>query len=173
MSEPFLGEVRMFCGDFPPNQWALCDGRLMQIHQHADLFSLLGTSYGGDGVETFAVPNLIDRVPMHRGRGANLSSRAIGQIGGASCVVLSEAGMATHSHAASAFDGAGDQPSPSNAVWSASVAHDPSFGFASPDTEMAAGLLDPLGGGMPHENRAPFQAVNYIIALNGIYPQKP
>lgn len=175
MSEPFLGEVRMFCANYPPKNWALCNGQLMQIQQNTALFSLLGNAYGGDGVVTFALPNLTDSVPMHQGQGPDLSPRTVGETGGESSVMLTEAEMAAHSHAPNAYSGAGDQPSPENNRWSQSSTRDKQFGPASPppDKEMAAGLLDPLGGGLPHENRAPFQVVNYIIALAGVFPQRP
>ena len=94
MSEPFLGEVRMFCGNFPPKNWALCNGQLLAIRQYAALFSLLGVAYGGDGVQTFALPNLTDSVPMHQGQGPDLSPRTVGEIGGESSVFLTEAEMA-------------------------------------------------------------------------------
>ena len=163
----------MFCGNYPPNNWALCNGQLLAIRQYAALFSLLGVAYGGDGVQTFALPNLTDSVPMHQGQGPDLSPRTVGEIGGESSVFLTEAEMAAHSHAPNAVSGAGDQASPENSRWSQSSTRDKQFGNTTPDKEMAAGLLDPLGGGLPHENRAPFQVVNYIIALAGVFPQRP
>jgi microcystin-dependent protein len=173
MSEPFLGEVRMFCGNYPPNNWALCNGQLLAIRQYTALFSLLGIAYGGDGIQTFALPNLTDSVPMHQGQGPNLSPRTVGETGGESSVMLTEAEMAAHSHAPNAVSSAGDQASPENSRWSQSSTRDKQFGNTAPDKEMAADLLDPLGGGLPHENRAPFQVVNYIIALAGVFPQRP
>ncbi len=172
MAEPFLGEIRMFAGNFPPRDWAFCDGRIMPIAQYTALFSLLGTNFGGDGKRTFGLPNLRDRVPMHWGQGPGLSDRPLGDSGGANAVTLTLQEMAAHSHSPGASSGPGDQVSPENGFWSSSETRDKQFGNTVPDVAMAA-PIDAAGGGLAHENRAPYLAVSYIIALNGIFPRRP
>ena len=172
MADPFLGEIRMFAGNFPPRDWAFCDGSILPIRQYTALFSLLGTNFGGDGRVTFALPNLRDRVPMHWGQGPNLANRPLGESGGENAVTLKSTEMAAHSHAPRASSGPGDQLSPENGFWAASETRDKQFGNTAPDVTMAA-PMDAAGGGLAHENRAPFLVVSYIIALNGIFPQRP
>jgi len=172
MADPYLGEIRMFAGNFPPKDWAFCDGSIVAIRQHTALFSLLGTNFGGDGRVTFGLPDLRDRVPMHWGQGPGLANRQLGETGGANAVTLALTEMAPHSHSPSASSAPGDQVSPENGFWAASQTRDKQFGNTAPDATMAA-PIDPTGGGLAHENRAPYLAVSYIIALNGIFPQRP
>ena len=172
MADPFIGEIRMFAGNFAPKDWAFCDGRLMPIRQYTALFSLLGTNFGGDGKVTFGLPNLRDRVPMHWGQGPGLTNRALGASGGENAVTLKLTEMAAHTHSPGASNAPGDQLSPANGFWSSSETRDKQFGNTAPDVKMAA-PMDPVGGGLPHENRAPFLAVSYIIALNGVFPPRP
>ena len=172
MADPFIGEIRMFAGNFPPKDWAFCDGSLIPIARNTALFSLLGTNFGGDGRVTFALPNLRDRVPLHWGQGAGLSNRSLGDTGGANAVALTPDEMAPHTHSPAANSGAGDQGSPQSGVWAASATRDLLYSDAATDTNMAA-QIGSVGGGLAHENRAPFQTVNYIIALAGVFPPRP
>jgi microcystin-dependent protein len=173
MSEPFLGEIRMFAGNFAPNGWALCNGQLLSIAQNTALFSLLGTSYGGNGTTNFALPNLQNSVPMHWGQGPGLTDRQVGETGGSATVTIIASEMAAHTHRPFAVTGAGTLAPPTNAYWSTSSARDKQFAQAAPNVTMAAPTLDPVGGSQPHNNQFPFLVVTYIIATAGIFPSRP
>ncbi|MCB1605554.1 MAG: phage tail protein [Xanthomonadales bacterium] len=172
MSEPFIAEIRIFAGDFAPSGWAFCDGQLLPISQNTALFSLIGTTYGGDGKSTTALPNLQDRVPMHPGQGPGLSNRRLGETGGVDSVTLSEAQIPAHSHGwRAAVDPADLQsPGPNRSMTRSSV-----NAYAPPpaDTGLAPEMLRAQGGGQPHNNRQPYLGLNYIIALQGVYPPQP
>lgn len=170
MSEAFIGEIRMFAGNFPPQHWAFCDGSLLRIVQNTALYSLLGTSFGGDGKTTFGLPDLRDRVPMHWGQGPGLANRRLGESGGNASMTLTTVQMPTHSHSPGAGTSA-DQASPANGVWAQS-SRDRVFGSGTTFVPMAA-AMDPTGGGLAHENRAPYLAVSFIICVDGIYPPRP
>jgi microcystin-dependent protein len=168
MSEPYLGEIRMFGGTFAPQGWALCDGQLLTISDNDALFSLLGTTYGGDGQTTFALPDLRGRVPVHQGQGPGLSNRAPGEAGGAEAVTLATPQLPAHTHTPGANSGTGTQSNPAGNVWAAGLT-----AFIAPgssDSSMASSSVGAVGGGQPHENMLPFQAVNFIIALEGVFP---
>jgi len=172
MSDPYLGEIRMFAGNFAPVGWAFCAGQLMSISQNEALFTLLGTFYGGDGVQTFALPDLRGRVPIHQGQGQGLSSYIIGQIAGVEQVTLTSNNLPTHGHFAVASTNAADATSPSNTF--VAVAGTPSTPYV---TGVAAGALTPVaiaptGGSIPHENLMPFLCVSFIIAIEGIFPSQ-
>ena len=174
--EPFIGEIQMFAGNYPPKGWAFCNGQIMAIAQNTALFSLLGTNFGGNGTTTFGLPNLQGRVPMHWGQGTGLSNRSIGDTGGENYVTIDATTMAPHTHApaAAAGVGSGGQAGPANAIWCTSNGRDKQFTRAAPTKKMAARVDPaPLGGGQPHENRAPVLAVTYIIALQGVFPPRP
>jgi microcystin-dependent protein len=173
MSEPFLGEIRMFAGNFPPKDWALCNGQVLPISQYSALFSLLGTNYGGNGTTNFALPNLQNSVPLHWGLGPGLSNRAVGETGGSPTVSLIASNMGPHSHAPQATTGAGDLVPPTNAYFATSSSRDKQFSNAAPDVTMLPNILDPVGGGQSHNNQFPFLVVTYIIALVGIFPTRP
>ena len=173
MSEPFLGEIRMFAGNFPPKGWALCNGQILAIQQNTALFSLLGTNYGGNGTTNFALPNLQNAVPIHWGQGPGMSDRVIGEIGGSSTVSLLMSEMGSHSHAPMAVSGAGALSAPTNAYWSTSSNRDKQFANTAPDATMLPTILDPAGGSQPHNNQFPILVVTYIIALAGIFPARP
>jgi microcystin-dependent protein len=172
MSEAFLGEIRMFAGSYAPKDWMFCNGAILPIARYSALFSLLGTAFGGNGVNTFQLPNLVDTVALGTGAAPGLTQRSLGETGGAAMVALTPAQMAPHSHAPSAFPGAGLEASPEGAVWATSTARDNQYATGTPDVEMAP-VIGAAGGGLPHENRAPFLAVNYIICVNGIFPPRP
>lgn len=159
--EPLLGEIRMFAGDFAPAGWSFCDGRLLSISENEALFTLLGTSYGGDGQTTFGLPDLRGRVPLHRS-----ASTPLGSMGGTETVTLLPNQMAAHTHQAMATSANGNVASPSNALWAASGYR--CYATAAPTT--ALGSMSPAGGTQPHENLMPSVAITFIIALFGIYP---
>ncbi len=170
MSEPFIAEVRIFSGNFAPRNWAFCNGQLLPINQNQALFSLLGTTYGGDGQTTFALPNLQGRMPMHAGQGPGLSNRQLGEVGGTASVTLTAAQMPQHSHVLRAA-AAADTGAPGSAVALAAPASAKIYAAASNLVTMGAALGN-AGSGQPHENRQPFLGVNFIIALFGIFPSR-
>jgi microcystin-dependent protein len=170
--DPFLGEIRLFAGNFAPQGWALCNGSLLSIAQNTALFALLGTTYGGDGVTNFALPNLNGRFAMHQGQGPGLSNRTIGEAVGEAAVTLSAAQVAAHSHAANCSS-QGTTDTPKGNFWATDPSGDIApYSAAGPNAQMA-----PLGAGggnpaLPHPNVQPYQAICYIIALNGIFPSQ-
>jgi microcystin-dependent protein len=170
--EPFLGEIRMFGFDFAPRGWALCDGRLLPINQNQALFALLGNMYGGNGTTTFALPNLQSRVPIGQGHGAGLSSYVVGQAGGSETVRLTAAQMPAHTHSVKASGSAANSTTPEGRVPARSVGR--SYA-ATPDTStvMNANMLGAAGGGQPHANVQPYLAMNFCIAMVGIFPARP
>jgi len=177
MAEPFLGEIRMFGGNFAPAGWAFCNGQLLSIAQNSALFSLLGTTYGGNGQTTFALPNLQGRFPMHWGQGAGLSPRMIGQMGGSESVTLLASQMPAHTHVASAVTQDGNTDVPTGAVWAKGVdgSGNPVSNFASgvnPTTTMSPAAIGQTGGGQPAPLVNPFLCVSFIIALQGIFPSR-
>ncbi len=168
MSTPYIGEIRMVGFNFAPVGWAFCDGQLMDIAQNDTLFNLIGTTYGGDGQTTFALPNLAGRVPIHQGQGPGLSNYVIGQMAGSETVTLATNQIPAHTHVPAANTGTGSQSSPQNALWAAS----PSGNYTNPPANipMRSGLVGSSGGSQPHENMMPFVAINFIISLFGIFP---
>ena len=173
MSEPFIAEIRIFAGNFAPRSWAFCNGQLLPIAQNTALFSLIGTTYGGDGRSTTALPNLKGRAPMHPGRGPGLTSRRLGQRGGTEMVSLSEAQMPNHTHSLMALPINALLKTPSTSTTIArsrfgSAYHDASSSL----TSMASQALPNAGGSQPHNNLQPFITMNFIIALQGLYPSR-
>jgi microcystin-dependent protein len=173
MSEAYVGEIRMFAGNYAPYDWALCDGRTLRIADYQTLFSVIGTTYGGDGYSTFALPDLRGRAPVHQGQGPGLSSRTLGQGGGVEQVTVSDAQMAAHNHSLAVAEGPGDSINPAGNVWAQSDAL--IYADASDGTTMAPGSLSNSTAGeyQPHDNMMPFLCMNFIIALEGIYPSRP
>ena len=171
MSEPFIAEIRIFAGNFAPRGWAFCNGQLLPISQNTALFSLIGTTYGGDGRTTTALPNLEGRVPMHPGRGPGLTSRRLGQRGGSETVTLSEAQMPAHKHQAQASSGNADTNAPANHTMASIVARGSSV-YAAANNLGTFDDLAPTGGSQAHNNMQPFLAMNFIIALVGLYPSR-
>lgn len=171
-SDPFVGELMLFGGNFAPNGWMTCDGQLLSIAQYDVLFNLIGTTYGGDGVTTFALPNLNGRVPVHMGN-AGASTYVIGENGGTSTVTLTQNQMAQHSHSVVADGNPGTSGSPANAYY-ASAAPDKLYGGnATPLARtMGPAMLSNAGGSQPHENMQPFLAVTYCISLFGVFPSQ-
>lgn len=169
MSEPFIAEIRIFAGNFAPRGWAFCNGQLLPIAQNTALFSLVGTTYGGDGRTTLALPNMEGRSPMHPGRGPGLTSRRLGERGGVETVTLTEANMPQHRHSMFGSFEDGDRRSPQGAVLgrgNAVYGPEQNTGF------MEETLLSESGGSQAHNNMQPFLAINFIIALVGLYPSR-
>jgi len=180
MTQPYLGEVRMFGGNFAIRGWALCNGQLMSIQQNSALFSLLGTTYGGDGVQTFALPNLQSRVAIGQGNGAGLSPRVIGQAAGVETVTLTTAQMPAHSHSfvASMTGASSAGPgssyvcgTPSNASAHFYTINDGSQPPPTPEKLTGASCSN-VGSNLPHENLMPYLCVSFLIALQGIFPSR-
>lgn len=166
MAEPFLSEIRMFSFGFAPKGWALCNGQLMPINQNQALFALLGTTYGGDGRITFALPDLQGRAPMHYGNGHNLGDRA-----GEESHTLTTPEIPSHSHPAQASSLAPDAADPTNAIWASNTGKKPYS--ASPSVPMSQGATPASGGGnQAHNNMPPFLTINFCIALQGIFPSR-
>jgi microcystin-dependent protein len=177
--EQYLGQILMVAFNFAPVGWALCNGQLLPIAQNTALFSLLGTFYGGDGVTTFALPNLQSRVPIHQGQGAGLSPYVIGSVGGAESVTLSVTQMPSHNHAINVNNTPGSAPDPTGKIQAEAATGDPrnpslisQFTTASPTGTMAANTVTTAGGSQPHANIQPYLTINFIIALQGIYPSR-
>jgi microcystin-dependent protein len=171
MSEPFIAEIRIFAGNFAPRGWAFCNGQLLPIAQNTALFSLIGINYGGDGRTTTALPNLQDRVPMHPGRGPGLATRRLGETGGANTVTLAQSNLASHTHEMRGTSNAPNVSSPTGARLAAAPiygAGDSSSGLVN----LASSATSNTGGGQPHNNKQPYLAIYFIIALTGIYPSR-
>ena len=175
--EPFLAEIRIFAGNFAPLGWALCNGQIMSISQNTALFSMLGTTYGGNGTTTFALPNLQGMAPLGHGQGPGLSLRQLGETGGESAVTLLTSEIAQHTHTASAFDGAGDTGSVANRTWAkAQEGRVAENLYAAPGTSpplMNPNAVSTAGGSQPHNNMPPYLTLTFIIALQGVFPQRP
>jgi microcystin-dependent protein len=173
MSEPFLGEIRMTGWNFASRGWALCNGQLMSIAQNTALFSLLGTTYGGDGITTFALPNLQGRVPIHQGQGPGLTNRTIGEVGGAESVTLLQTQMPAHNHLVSASQSA-DGTSPGNSFPGNDSRGTPLnvYNSTSDGTVMNPAMISSSGGNQPHDNMQPYLCVSFMIALEGIFPSR-
>ncbi len=171
MSEPFVGEIRMFAGNFAPRGWALTDGQLLAISQNEALFSLLGTTYGGDGRTTFGLPDLRGRIPVHAGQGPGLSNRKLGSKSGVENVTVNLNELATHTHPMQASTDVANSPNPASNVTGRPTSVDLYINEA-PSAAMATQAITAVGGGRSHGNVQPFQCINFIIALFGIYPSR-
>lgn len=173
MSDSFVGEIKLFGGNFAPVGWAMCNGSFLAIAQNTALFALLGTTYGGNGSTTFALPDLRGRVPIHQGQGAGLSSRILGESGGSETVILTANQLPVHTHPFQCSGNPGDSRSPAGAYPALdATAATPLYSDGAAGATMNGTLCQPTGGGQAHENRMPFLAVNYIISLFGIFPSQ-
>jgi microcystin-dependent protein len=172
MSEPFIAEIRIFAGNFAPRGWSFCNGQLLPIAQNTALFSLVGTTYGGDGRTTLGLPNLQGRAAMHTGNGPGLTSRREGQMGGTTTVTLSANQMPQHTHGLQSTLTVGQDNDPTaDSVPAGSVG---GALYAAPGTTvpMDADAMPPVGGGQAHANMQPYLVLNFIIALVGLYPSR-
>ena len=167
MSQPYVGEIRMVGFNFAPNGWALCDGAVLPISQNPTLFQLIGTTYGGDGQQTFALPNLQGRLPFHVGPGF-----ALGQAGGEEGVTLTSTTIPGHTHTPAGVSSKGSQPSPSGAVFAGASGGTNPYSTSTGAATLNAGAVANAGGGQPHDNMHPFLVVNFIISLFGIFPSQ-
>lgn len=173
MSDQFVGEIRIFGFNFAPSGWAFCQGQLLPISQNAALFSLLGTNYGGDGRQTFALPNLQGNIPVNQGQGVGLSTYIVGQVGGSATVTLTSSEMPAHTHTLPASPGGGRVTTPSPSVVLAATSRGEPEVYASTSTgDMSTGNLGSTGGSQPHNNVMPYLVLSYCIALQGIYPAR-
>jgi microcystin-dependent protein len=175
MADQFLGEIRLFPINFTPSGWAVCDGQLMPISINTALFSLLGTTYGGDGKSTFALPNLQGRIAIHAGQGQGLSHYDLGQVGGAESVELIPQEIPAHSHALQYGTSGGTQESPAGRIWKDTTLRRGGLAYTSPGNHvvMGAQAIIPAGGSQPHNNMQPYLTLRYCIALQGIFPPRP
>ena len=181
MSEAFVGEIRMFAGNFPPRGWALCNGQLLAISQNTALFSLLGTNYGGNGQTSFGLPDLRGRVPVHQGAGPGIEQVVIGEMGGTEHEVLTQSHLPLHTHLVSASTAAPpsaaasaiDVTAPGTAYVPGSTGVKPRlYGPAPGASAMSPNALASAGGTAAHNNMAPYQVMTFIIALQGIFPSR-
>jgi microcystin-dependent protein len=180
MSDQFVAEIRIFPFNFPPTGWAFCNGQLMPISQNTALFSLLGTTYGGDGKSTFALPDLQGNAPMQPGQGQGLSLRDLGELSGVESITLLQSEIPLHTHSLQAVNANADLADPSGAVLakgrystgtqSGAIAF---YQTAAPNVQMNFQVIGIAGGSLPHNNMQPYLTLNFCIALQGIFPARP
>ncbi|MEY9092535.1 phage tail protein [Paenibacillus sp. RC84] len=179
MADAYLGEIRIFAGNYAPRDWAFCNGQLMQVRQYTALFAILGMQYGGDGKTTFALPNLMGKAPMHQGAGQGLTPRVVGQSVGSPTETLLTTEIPSHTHVPQSVNAVGSDTNPTGNFWAQSPAegrpgrekqrnlYDP-----TPTVQMSPVNLSVTGGSQPHNNMQPFLAMNYIICLSGEFPPR-
>lgn len=173
MGEPYIGEIRMFGGSFAPAGWAMCQGQLMPISENDALFTLIGTTYGGDGQETFGIPDLQGRAPMHAGQGPGITQNYIlGEKAGVESVTLTTQQIPIHNHAMLAASDFGQNPQPQGAYVAQVQTGSLYIGPADPMANMNANSLAPVGGSQPHENLQPYLCITFILSLFGVFPQQ-
>ena len=171
MAQPYIGEIRCCGFNFAPVGWAMCNGQLMAISENSALFNLIGTTYGGDGQSTFALPNLQSRVPIHQGSLAG-NNYVMGQIGGVETVTLSTAELPAHSHSIVATSNAATVKRPANTFYAASSSGNNFYESGTALTAIASNTVSSAGGGQPHSNLQPYLTLNWCISLFGIYPSQ-
>lgn len=164
MAQPYVGEIRMFAGNFAPAGWMFCDGQLLPISENETLFNLIGTTYGGDGQSTFALPNLQSRIPIHMGNGFILA-----ETGGVESVTLTVSQIPAHNHPLLCSSGTASLQDPTNSIPAVSTAQ-AYFNSPANPTNLSPSAIGPTGGSQPHENLQPYLCVNFIISLFGIFP---
>jgi len=169
MGEPYVGEIRMFAGNFAPAGWMFCDGQILPISENEVLFQLIGTTYGGDGQETFALPDLRGRLPVHQGTGPGGRSFIIGEAAGVEQVTLTTQQLPSHTHPLLASADPANSPNPAAHVLAEPLSTTP-YVQDTPGVPLSPQAVAPAGGSQPHENLQPFLCVNYIISLFGIFP---
>lgn len=171
MSTPFVGQIQIVAFNFPPTGWAACNGQLMPISQNTALFSLLGTQFGGDGRNNFGLPNLQGNTPRGIGTGAGLAPVEIGELGGSANVTLVPSNMPLHSHTANCNAVMGDQYGPPSNFWAPDAGGNNEYGGTA-NGVMAPGAIGTAGSNQPHQNMQPYLVLNFIIALQGIFPAR-
>jgi microcystin-dependent protein len=172
MAEPFVAEIRIFGFNFAPVGWAQCNGQVISIAQNTALFSLLGTTYGGNGQTTFALPNLQSSSPLGAGQGQGLSLVDLGETGGSENVTLLPSEMPSHTHIPQAYNGNANSYSGKNRYWAQDAGSALDYVNTPPNAAMASGALSPTGGSQPHSNTQPSLVLNFCIALQGVFPQR-
>ena len=171
--EPYIGEIRMFAGNFPPNGWMFCEGQTLSIAENESLFQLIGTTYGGDGEETFNLPNLASRVPIHMGTAPSGTTYQIGQMAGTEQETLTVQQIPIHTHSLLATNDTGTSfTNGNNVLASTTGATTLAYGTDAPRVNLNAAAIGPVGGSQPHENTQPFLCINFIISLFGIFPSQ-
>ena len=172
MGQPYVGEIRMFAGNFAPAGWAFCAGQLLAIAENDVLFNLIGTTYGGDGQTTFALPDLRGRIPIHQGTGAGLTPRPLGEGSGVETVTLTVNQSPSHTHAFMGTSSNASAANPANAVVAAPSTIDLYRPATAPNANLAANALGMAGGSQPHDNLQPYLCISFIISLFGIFPSQ-
>jgi microcystin-dependent protein len=172
MAQPYVGEIRMFAGNFAPNGWMFCEGQTLPISENEVLFQLIGTTYGGDGQETFNLPNLASRVPIHMGTGPDGTTYQIGEMAGTEQETLTVQQIPNHTHPLVASLTAGADGTPGGNVLATTSGGISLYYEGGVDTQMNAQAVSPVGGSQPHENTQPFLCLNFIISLFGIFPSQ-
>jgi len=170
--DPFIGQIAIVGFNFAPRGWASCDGQLLSIAENTALFALLGTTYGGNGQTTFALPDLRGRVPIHRGEGPGLSNYSLGEIGGSQTITLTTAQLPAHSHSVNALTTDGNTSIPTGALPAGTKTLDPEYSNLTSNTAMSASMIGSTGGGQPVSIIQPYLTVHYIIALQGVFPPR-
>jgi microcystin-dependent protein len=172
MADPFVAEIRIFAGNFPPKGWAFCNGQILPISQNTALFSLLGTTYGGNGQSTFALPNLQGSAAMHPGQGPGLSQRFLGEQAGTQSVTLLTTEMPIHNHNALPKSSLSNSQTPAGQAWAGSTLAK-QYTSTAPNVTMNVQAIGITGSSFPHNNLQPYLVLNFIIALQGVYPPRP
>ncbi|HXG59605.1 MAG TPA: tail fiber protein [Thermoanaerobaculia bacterium] len=171
MAQPYIGEIRIFAGNFAPAGWMFCDGQSLSISQNDALFTLIGTTYGGDGINTFNLPNLQSRIPLHMGTGPDGANYVIGAMGGVEYVTLTTQQIPPHTHPLLGTTNAAIQTGPGGNLFGVSAQVEYATAGVNADTAMNPNAITAAGGSQPHENLMPYICINYIISLFGIFPQ--
>jgi microcystin-dependent protein len=169
--QPFVGQIVLYAFDFAPTGWALCQGQLLPISQNTALFSILGTTFGGNGTSNFALPDLRSRIPVHAGQGSGLSNYVLGEQQGTESVTLLTANMPSHGHSAVGTNNPGDSPTPAGNSWATGTGGGNQYAGTA-GSQMSAQALGVTGNSQPHNNIMPVLAMNYCIALVGLYPTR-
>lgn len=169
--DPFVAEIRIFPFNFAPKGWAFCDGQILPLSQNTALFSLLGTTYGGDGKSNFALPNMQGNSPMHPGQGPGLSLHDLGEIGGSQTVSLLESEIPSHAHGLLASASDGNNTKPATQLFAQGVGVK-IWGTNAPNTQFSGNAIAPAGGDQPHNNMMPYLTLSFCIALQGVYPPR-
>lgn len=170
VSQSYVGQIKMFAGNFPPAGWAFCDGQLLPISENETLFTIIGTTYGGDGQTTFALPDLRSRVPMGAGNGAGLTPRVLGEMSGTEANTMTINQMPSHNHLVAAVTADGNQNSPTANLPANTKVLDKEYSNTPSNTTMKSTMLNPTGGNQPIGNVQPYVTLSFIISLYGVFP---
>lgn len=175
MSDPFYAEIRMFGFTYAPEGWAICDGQLLSVNQNQALFSLISNLYGGDGRNTFALPNLQGRMPLHKGQGLGLTPCYLGQVGGSTSVALQESQLPAHEHTVTTGYDKSDTNTPAANTYMGQSVGTPAYNntVSAPTVQMSASSLSPTGQSHPHQNMQPYLPMLFCICVDGYYPPRP